>query len=169
MRKTAKRRSSRLARKVGASRSRKAVPAAVSASSEELRASAERVHGVLHRMRSTRRAVPLRELELGDALIPIKALEVAEELLREQANGQDPDVIVLGEEMTAQDAANVLGVSRTHLNALLERERIAHTKTQGGHRRIPASAILDYKYRREAAQDAMREAMQAGEQLADEN
>jgi excisionase family DNA binding protein len=169
MRKTAKLRSPRPTGKVGASRSRKGSPAAVSASSEELRASAERVHGVLHRMRSTRRVVPLRELELGDALIPVKALEVAEELLREQANGQDPDVLVLGEEMTAQDAANVLGVSRTHLNALLERERIAHTKTQGGHRRIPASAILDYKYRREAAQDAIREAMQAGEQLADEN
>jgi hypothetical protein len=41
--------------------------------------------------------------------------------------------------------------------------------SQGGHRQIPASAILDYKYRREAAHAAMREAMQAGEQLADEN
>jgi len=120
-------------------------------------------------MRSTRRTVPLGELELGDALIPVKALQVAEELLREQANGQDPDVIVLGEEMTAQDAANVLGVSRTHLNALLERERIPHTKTQGGHRRIPASAILDYKDRRDTAQDAMREAMQPAEQLTGEN
>jgi len=169
MRKTAERRSPRPARKAGVSRSRKGAPAAVSASSQELRASAERVHGVLHRMRSTRRAVPLGELELGDALIPIKALQVAEELLREQANGQDPDVIVLAEEMTAQDAANVLGVSRTHLNALLERERIPHTKTQGGHRRIPASAILDYKDRRDTAQDAMREAMQPAEQLTGEN
>jgi excisionase family DNA binding protein len=71
--------------------------------------------------------------------------------------------------MTAQDAANVLGVSRTHLNALLERECIAHTKTQGGHRRMPASAVLDYKDRRDAAEVAMREAMQAGEELADEN
>jgi hypothetical protein len=67
--------------------------------------------------------VPLRELELGDTLIPLKALQVAEELLREQANGQDPDVIVLGEEITAQDAADMLGVSRTHLNAPLERDR----------------------------------------------
>lgn len=169
MRKTAKPRSSTSARKVVTSRSRKESPAAVSASSEELRASAERVHGVLHRMSSTRRAVPLRELELQDTLIPVKALQVAEELLREQANGQDPDVLVLGKEMTAQDAANVLGVSRTHLNALLERERIPHAKTQGGHRRIPASAVFDYKDRRDAAAVAMREAMQAGEQLADEN
>jgi excisionase family DNA binding protein len=169
MRKTAKPLSSTSARKVAASRSRKGPPAAASASSEELRASAERVHGVLHRMTSTRRAVPLHELELQDALIPVKALQVAEELLLQQANGQDPDVLVLGEEMTAQDAANVLGVSRTHLNALLERERIPHAKTQGGHRRIPASAVFDYKDRRDAAHAAMREAMQAGEQLADEN
>lgn len=152
-----------------ANRSRKGLPAAVPASSEELRASAERVHDVLGRLPSARRAVPLRELELQDALIPVKALQVAEELLRQQANGQDPDVLVLGEEMTAQDAANVLGVSRTHVNALLERERIPHAKTKGGHRRIPARAVLDYKGRRDAAHAAMREAMQAGEQLADEN
>lgn len=120
-------------------------------------------------MSPTRRAVTLQELGLGDALIPLKALQVAEELLREQANGQDPDVLVLGEEITAQDAANMLGVSRTHLNALLERERIPHTKTTGGHRRIPASAVFDYKYRRDAAHVAMREAMQAGEHLADED
>jgi excisionase family DNA binding protein len=138
-------------------------------SSDELRASAERVHSALDKMPSACRAVPLRELELEDALIPLKALRVAEELLREQANGQDPDVIVLGEELTAQDAAHVLGVSRTHLNALLERERIPHTKTGGGHRRIPANAVFDYKHQRDAAHTAMREAMQAGEQLADEN
>lgn len=149
---------------VGASRAR-----AATASSEQLRTSAERVRSALGRMSPTRRAVTLQELGLGDALIPLKALQVAEELLREQANGQDPDVLVLGEEITAQDAANMLGVSRTHLNALLERERIPHTKTTGGHRRIPASAVFDYKYRRDAAHVAMREAMQAGEHLADED
>jgi excisionase family DNA binding protein len=171
MRKTAKRRSSTPAREAAASHPRKRPATTVAASSEQLRVSAERVHNALGRMPSTRRAVPLRELnlELEDTLIPLKALQVAEELLREQANGQDPDVLVLGEEMTAQDAANMLGVSRTHLNALLERERIPHTKTTGGHRRIPASAVFDYKYRRDAAHAAMREAMQAGEQLADED
>jgi len=120
-------------------------------------------------MPAARRAVPLRELELEDTLIPVKALQVAEELLLQQANGQDPDVLVLGEQMTTQDAANVLGVSRTHLNALLERELIPHTKTKGGHRRIPASAVFDYKDRRDVAHAAMRESMQASEQLADDH
>lgn len=154
-------------KKVGANRSRKRSARAAAASSEQLRSSAERMHKALRRMPSGRRAVPLRELELDDALIPLKALQAAEELLRRQADGQDPDVLVLGEDLTAQDAADVLGVSRTHLNALLERERIPHTKTTGGHRRIPASAVFDYKHRRDAAHAAMREAMQAGEQLAD--
>lgn len=71
--------------------------------------------------------------------------------------------------MTAQDAATVIGVSGTHLNALLERERIPHTKTRRGHRRISANAVFGYKHQRDAAHAAMREAMQAGEQLADEN
>ena len=151
-RKTAKRRSRAPTREAVTSHPRKRPAPAVATSSERLRIS------------STRRAVPLRELnlDLEDTLIPLKALQVAEELLREQANGQDPDVLVLGEEMTSQDAANMLGVSRTHLNTLLERERIPHTKTTGGHRRISASAVFDYKYRRDAAHSAMREAMQAG-------
>jgi excisionase family DNA binding protein len=70
--------------------------------------------------------------------------------------------------MTTQDAAKVLGVSPTHLNALLERERILHAETKGSHSRIRASAVFGYKDRRDAAHDAMREAMQAGEQLADD-
>ncbi len=120
-------------------------------------------------MSSARGAVPLGELGLDDALFPVKALRAAEELLRRQAGGQDPEVVVLDEELTAQDAARLLSVSRTHLNALLERERIPHARTPGGHRRIPASALLDYKRRRETAHEGMREAMQAGTQLADDD
>jgi excisionase family DNA binding protein len=71
--------------------------------------------------------------------------------------------------MTVQDAAAVLGISGVHLNALLERERIPHVKTTAGGRRLPSSAVFDYKHRRDAARAAMREAMQAGGQLADEN
>jgi excisionase family DNA binding protein len=70
--------------------------------------------------------------------------------------------------MTTQDAAKVLDVSPTHLNALLERECILHAKTKGSHCRIRASAVFDYKDRRDTAHDAMREAMQAGQQLADD-
>lgn len=156
-------------RKVAVSRSRRSSTEAVAVSSEQLRTSAERVHTALDRMAPVHRAVLLRELDLDDALIPLKALRAAEEVLRREANGGDPDILVLEEELTAQDAANILGVSRTHLNALLEREHIPHTKTTGGHRRIPASAIFDYKRRRDAAHAAVREAMQAGEQLADED
>ncbi len=71
--------------------------------------------------------------------------------------------------MTAQDAATALGISGAHLNALLERERIPHVKTTGGGWRLPSSAVFDYKHRRDAARATMREAMQADEQLADEN
>lgn len=136
---------------------------------ERLRASAERLHSALASLSSAQGAVPLGELRLGDALIPLKALRAAEELLRRQAAGQDPEVLVLDAELTAPEAARLLGVSRTHLNALLDRERIAHVKTSGGHRRIPASAILDYRRRRETAHEAMGDAMRAGALLAEED
>lgn len=71
--------------------------------------------------------------------------------------------------MTVQNAANVLGISTTHLNALLQRERIPGAKIASSGRPLSAGAVFDYKHRREAAHATMREAMQADELIADEN
>jgi hypothetical protein len=79
---------------------------------------------------------------------------------------QDPS---LGPTTTTEDAAVILDISTAHLNTLLERERIPGAKIADGGRPLSADAVFDYKHRRDAARATMREAMQAGELLADEH
>jgi excisionase family DNA binding protein len=52
-------------------------------------------------------------------------------------------------EMTTQEAADILNVSRPYLIKLLEQNDIPHTKT-GSHRRIKLRDLMDYKEKRDA-------------------
>ena len=50
------------------------------------------------------------------------------------------------ESLTSEEAAELLHVSRTHLNGLLDTGSIpGMSRTEGGHRRIPKAAVLAYK------------------------
>jgi excisionase family DNA binding protein len=109
---------------------------------------------------------PLDELGLDDVAIPRQALAAAAEALRCEANGEQPEIVVLRETLSAQQAADLVGVSRPHLNLLLDRERVPYTTTVGGHRRIKRADIEDYRDRRTRAHDAMHDAMAAAEDLA---
>ena len=52
-------------------------------------------------------------------------------------------------EMTTQEAADILNVSRPHLIKLLENNEIPYTKT-GSHRRIKVKDVMDYKAKKDA-------------------
>jgi len=52
------------------------------------------------------------------------------------------------QEMTTQQAADILNVSRPHLIKLLENNQIPYVKT-GSHRRIKVKDIIDYKEQRD--------------------
>lgn len=110
----------------------------------------------------------LDKLGLDDLALPRQALAAAAEALRCEANGEQPDIVVVREILSAQQAAGLLGVSRPHLNVLLDRERIPYTTTTGGHRRIRRADIERFRDRRAQAHDAMRDAMAAAEDLAGE-
>lgn len=51
-----------------------------------------------------------------------------------------------GDELTSEEAARLLRVSRTHLNTLLDAGKLgAVRRTEGGHRRVAKAAVLAYK------------------------
>ena len=66
------------------------------------------------------------------------------------------------ESLTTEEAASLLGVSRTHVISLIKSQALAARKTSGGHRRISKAAALAYrdemKNRQSKGLDAMMDA-----------
>ena len=73
------------------------------------------------------------------------------------AQGTAVDVLARDKELTSQQAAEVLGVSRQYLVRLLDRGHIAFTRT-GNHRRVRSADLVSYLERRDAGR---REALAA--------
>jgi excisionase family DNA binding protein len=66
------------------------------------------------------------------------------DLLTHVARGEMVTLVPYGAELTTQQAADVLNVSRPFLIKLLEQKKMAFHKV-GAHRRIPMSALMQYK------------------------
>lgn len=49
------------------------------------------------------------------------------------------------DELTSEQAAKLLGVSRTHVNTLINSKALPASRTTGGHRRVPRAAVIAYK------------------------
>jgi len=113
-----------------------------------------------------------REAGLDDTPMPAGMLALVSEVLGKLANGQLPSVMVLddNDEMTTEQAAAVLGVSRPHLIQLLATQDVPHRRlgdSPGAHRRIPREEVLALKQRRERSGENMDELMRLSEELAD--
>lgn len=70
------------------------------------------------------------------------------ELLRHISNGDAVTLVPVSKQLTTQQAADILNVSRPHLISLLERGDVPYTMT-GRHRRITADQLFAYKKRRD--------------------
>jgi excisionase family DNA binding protein len=88
------------------------------------------------------------QLDGRDLILPRMALNLLRDLLTEMAQGNAVTVVPTHAELTTQEAANLLNVSRPHLVKLLEEGKLAFTKA-GAHRRIRYQDLIAYRQQRD--------------------
>ncbi|MDQ0652544.1 helix-turn-helix domain-containing protein [Pseudomonas cedrina] len=98
-------------------------------------------------------------------VLPTSALRLLVDILGELALGNAVKVVPVHAELTSQEAADLLNVSRPHLVKMLEEGAIPFTKT-GRHRRIRFSDLMAFKQQRDAeSQEAMEELVRQNREL----
>ena len=81
--------------------------------------------------------------------MPAEALRLVVRLLSELAQGRAVTVVPLGKELTTQQAADLLDVSRPYLVRLLEQGKLPHRKV-GTRRRVRFEDLMSFKQRDDA-------------------
>lgn len=85
----------------------------------------------------------------GEAIhLPDSVYQVLRQVVHAMASGQAISIVPQESEMTTQQAAEVLNVSRPYLIKLLEQGEIPHIKV-GTHRRIRSQDLMTYKQQRD--------------------
>jgi excisionase family DNA binding protein len=110
-----------------------------------------------HQREQTIRLVVDGEPDEEVLTVPRGAVELLARILAHLAAGQGVSVVPSHAELTTQQAADMLNVSRPFLIGLLEAGEIEYRKV-GKHRRVRAASLLDYlrnddQRRREAADE----------------
>ena len=100
-----------------------------------------------------------------DLTIPAKALQLLAVILDSMAQGKTISLLASDSEMSTQQAANLLQVSRPHLVKLLEEGLIPFRKV-GSHRRLVLRDILSYEaQQKERRLDHLRFLAQQAQEL----
>ncbi len=106
------------------------------------------------------------KLDGHDFILPRHALGLLRDLLSEMAQGNAVTIVPTHAELTTQEAANMLNVSRPFLIKLLEEGEIPHHKVNK-HRRIRFDDLMAYKKRQtmqsaKALDDLAQQAQELG-------
>ena len=79
---------------------------------------------------------------------PEPVYRVTREALSIVAEGKDASLVVVSHDLTTQEAADILGVSRPHLIKMLDGGEIAYYLV-GKHRRVDVGDVIAYKRKRD--------------------
>jgi excisionase family DNA binding protein len=101
-----------------------------------------------------------------EAPLPNALLETLREGLAVLESGGVPTVVARERELSTQDAAALLNVSRQYVVRLVERGVLPAASTEGGHRRLRLKDVLAYRGTRDAEP---RAALQELEQLSEDS
>jgi excisionase family DNA binding protein len=89
--------------------------------------------------------------------------ELIIELLGHVSNGNMVTLVPVGTMLTTQQAADMLNVSRPYLTGLLKKGEIAFEEV-GKHRRVPLTALMEYKENKARRQEeTLRELSRLGQ------
>jgi len=106
--------------------------------------------------------------EVGGKIIPVprKAVMLFEKVLDEMADGRSIQIMAVNDELSTQEAADFLKVSRPHLVKLLETGKIPYKKV-GVHRRVLVEDVKNYnaalqKTRKESLDFLVKQAQELG-------
>lgn len=105
------------------------------------------------------------QLDGIELILPRDALALLRDILTEMAQGNAVTLVPRHAELTTQEAADLLNVSRPHLIKLLEEGQIPFTRT-GTHRRIRYEDLMAYKAERDRqSKEAMEELAKQAQEL----
>lgn len=106
------------------------------------------------------------EVDDSDVLVvPRAAAAMFAQLMGILAGGQGVVLVPLDAQLTTQQAADMLNVSRPYLIGLLESGKIEFTKV-GRHRRVPFRALMEYqRHAQQEARAAADEMSNLGQEL----
>jgi len=114
-----------------------------------------------------RKAPECRLVGPGGKAIPLpeSVFFMLERVVEVMARGDSITLVPVGREVTTQQAADILNVSRQYFVRLLEGERIPYRKT-GKHRRLKIEDVLAFKDKRDRDRRAgLRELSQTTQEL----
>jgi excisionase family DNA binding protein len=122
----------------------------------------------LAKLLESRRPHPCLRIEGDDRtsegiIIPNPALELLASILTEMGKGNTVTVVPIHAELTTQQAADLLKVSRPYLIGLLEEGKIPF-RLVGQHRRVRLDDLMAYKHKDDEARRRVADALTADAQ-----